>query len=100
MNRIEHLLVCLSEECSEVIKLVDKSLRFGVESDYFGDLRGTNKQEIIKELNDIEGILELLKDNGIDLRPNGLDKEEIEKKKTKVLKYIEYAKSTGTLRED
>ena len=102
MNKIEHLLVCLSEECSEVIKLVDKSLRFGIESDYLGDLKGTNKQEIIKELNDIQSVIELLNDNGIDLQPNSLDEQEIaiEKKKTKVLRYMEYAKSIGTLRED
>ena len=29
MSEVEHLLVCLSEECAEIQKAVSKTLRFG-----------------------------------------------------------------------
>jgi hypothetical protein len=45
MNRTEHLLVCLAEECGEVIQSVGKALRFGLDHGY-SDRTTTNAQDI------------------------------------------------------
>lgn len=35
MNKAEHLLTCLAEECAEIQQAVSKALRFGVETNRF-----------------------------------------------------------------
>ncbi len=64
MNRKEHLLVILSEECSEVIKEVSKALRFGLENGYPGQSK-TNQDNIEDELTDVFAVVEMLLDDGM-----------------------------------
>lgn len=91
----EHLLVCLTEECAEIIKVASKALRFGLEDGYPGETL-TNHQALHNEINDLKGVLELLKEHG--LFPDGyLDLNKITEKKNKVKKYMEYARNKGTL---
>lgn len=102
MNRTEHLLVCLAEEGGEVAQIAGrisqaahKALRFGIEDGYPGTER-TNRGDMVQEVNDLLGVLELMAEQGIQL--DGLfDRNAIEAKKAKVRKFMGYATERGCL---
>lgn len=95
MNKREHLLICLAEECAEVGQSVAKALRFGLkDSPPVGG--PTNEESIVQELNDILAIIELLIDDGCSFNNVG-DQTAIDTKKDKVMRFMEYAKERGTL---
>ena len=52
MNKTEHLLACLAEECAEVQHAVAKALRFGLDDGYPG-AASTNAQDIAREFADV-----------------------------------------------
>lgn len=63
----EYLLI-LAEECSEVIKVVTKTFRFGLESkNPHVPNSPTNKEELIQEIGDVMAMVELLKDSALQL---------------------------------
>lgn len=94
MNKIEHLLVCLGEECAEIQQAASKALRFGLDD---GAPSGTttNLEDIEKEFAELLGVVSLLKDEGI-INVDATDPR-IAEKKAKVLKYMEYAAQKGKL---
>lgn len=92
MNRTEHLLACLAEECAEVQQAVAKALRFGLDDGYTQD--GTNAGDIMKELDDLIGVAEMLRDEGV---LKGLTRAAVDAKKAKVLHWMKYAEERGTL---
>ena len=92
MDRIEHLLVCLAEECAEVQHAVAKALRFGLDDGYPG-AASTNAQGIARELCDVLALVEMLEDAGVLERPT--DTHAIERKKAKVMAFMEYAGQIG-----
>ena len=95
MNKIEHLLTCLAEECAEVIQRVTKANRFGLNEIEPGqDL--TNAQRITKELYDVDALWQMLQDEGA--LASGLDAIAIMQKKEKIRRYMEYAEQCGTLK--
>jgi len=97
MTKNEYLLSCLSEEASEVIKDVSKSLRFGMDSSYPGS-SVQNRDRIREELIDLIAVAEMLVEHGIidDFQdPESL--YEKEEKKEKVLKYLKISKSLGAV---
>lgn len=98
MNRLEHLLTILTEECGEVIQAGTKTLRFGLEEgrDVSALEYGNNVQRLRYELNDLIAMVEMLEAEGLDLSP---DYQSRLKKKTKVEKYLLYSKECGTLSE-
>ncbi|MBX3053593.1 MAG: hypothetical protein KF753_19100 [Caldilineaceae bacterium] len=91
MNTTEHLLVCLAEECAEVQQAVAKALRFGLQ----GGINTTNAEEIAREVSDLMAVLQLLEGRGIIEQSHNV--EAIEQKKSRVVKYMEHAKTKGTL---
>lgn len=91
----QYLLACLAEECAEIIQSVNKALRFGLDN-HHPDREETNLQEITKELQDLLGVAELLTEHGVDLS-NIADRNSIDNKKEKVMKYIDYSRKRGTL---
>lgn len=93
MNRTEHLLVKLTEECSEVIKDVSKALIFGLD-DFEPNQDLKNSEKITNELADIIGVMEMLIEERVISPPK---KEAINAKKVKVEKYIKYATDLGAL---
>ena len=96
MNRIEHLLACLGEECGEVQQVVGKSLRFGI-YDCNPDFKLPNFELIQAEITDLIAVYELLCwEIGDD--PILLDLG-VAKKQQKVQKYMQYAIKAGVLDE-
>lgn len=89
MNKNEHLLVILMEECAEVAKETSKALRFGMYEVMPGQPR-TNRERIMAELNDLYAAIEML---GL----SQMDRDAVERKKDKVRKYMNYAEECGTL---
>ena len=97
MNTNEHLLVCLSEEATEVSQIVDKALRFGL--DYRNVLNPTgptNRERLIEELNDLQAVINMLINQGL-LPDNWWDAEKQKAKCEKVFKFMLYAREKGTL---
>ena len=82
MTTIEHLLVCLMEECAEVTKDASKALRFGLDNKYQGTFPA---ERLAEELDDLIGVREMLTDRGVTRRPS---LEAIAAKKQKVIKYM------------
>ncbi len=95
MNKTEHLLTCLAEECAEIQQAVTKSLRFGLDDGYPCKTKTTNAEDIAKECIDVIAIIEMLEDEGIIKKIGTI--QAIEQKKVKVKHYMEYAKERGTL---
>lgn len=99
MTAVEHLLTCLGEECAEVAQDVAKSLRFGLDDRNVLNPSGpTNRERIIKELNDLLACADLLVDFGV-LPANWQSADEQVLKKRKVAKFMNYAKEIGALEE-
>lgn len=98
MNTIEHLLTCLGEEGGEVTNAACKALRFGLDDEPpGGGLR--NHEYIVKEVNDLLGVVELLQEHGVGLTGIG-SREDIDAKKAKVHKFMKYAIERGTLKDN
>lgn len=95
MNKVDYLLVCLMEEAAEVQQLCAKSLRFGLE-DVRPDTATRNVDELWKEINDMYAILDMLKEQHVDL---ARDEIKINTKKQKVQHYMQYSKQAGKLDE-
>jgi hypothetical protein len=93
----EHLLACLSEECVEISKEAHKALRFGID-----DTNPTipnapsQRQQIVAELNDLLGVVELLVKAGI-LPENWSDQAKQLAKQEKVARFIAYARQRGAI---
>lgn len=88
------LLSCLAEECAEVQKEVSKILRFGFNGcNPFIENNETNIEKLILEIRDVLSIIELLQENNIIKNEDINNQELINKKKEKVLKYMEITKS-------
>lgn len=100
MNRKEHLLIILAEECAEVSKEVSKALRFGLDdcnpNVILEEANITNSERITKEIADITGILEMLYSEKIIERPMLYD---ILEKKKKIKSFLNYSKTVGTLND-
>ncbi|WP_347989459.1 hypothetical protein [Methylomonas sp. AM2-LC] len=97
MNRLEHLLFILSEECSEVAQRASKAARFSMDEVQPGqDL--TNEERIFEEMNDVLAIYEMI----VTERQGkcGLSRTKIEAKKQKVERFLNYSnKACGTLND-
>lgn len=92
MNRLEHLMTILTEECAEVQQAVTKTLRFGLEEGR--DIETTNVERIRAELNDLIAMVEMLEVEGLNLAPDHAARKA---KKEKVEKYLLYSSACGTL---
>lgn len=87
MDRQDHLLIILAEECAEVQQAATKALRFGL--DDFYKILPTNRQKISQELGDLFGVYEMLISEGILERPLEFS---ISQKKEKVEEFLLYSK--------
>ena len=94
MNRQQHLLIKLAEECNEVGKASNKAALFGLDDGYPHTTR-TNISDLHHELNDLFAIVEMLYPY-IEWKINP---EEVIIKKAKVEKWMKYAQKKGTMDE-
>jgi len=63
----EYLLICLMEECGEIIQAASKALRFGLDNNYPGTDR-TNVGDISKEFNDLYAVRIMLSREDVHIR--------------------------------
>lgn len=99
MNSTEHLLTCLAEEAGEVVQAVCKALRFGTaNTDTYSD-GTTNIEAIIRELNDLFAVVEMLRDEGV-LPTLILDGEDMDEKQRRVRDMMLIATIRGTLQPE
>jgi hypothetical protein len=87
LSEKEYLLACLSEECSEVIKVCNKILRFGMDTQHPKDSKTTNKTHLVYELNDLMSIVEMIVDRKI-IPTKWEDYKKRMEKSEKVLHYM------------
>jgi len=95
MNKTEHLISCLIEECAEIQKAATKSLRFGLDDHSPDEPALVNANRVAGECADLIAVIEMLEDLGI--IPIVRSPDAIQKKKDKIAKYMKYAKERGTM---
>jgi len=95
MNRTEHLLTIMSEECNEVAQRITKSLRFGLDETQ-KDQHFTNRDRIIHEFVDLMSVFSMLVDEENFEEPEDFEQRMVTKK-ANIEKYLEYSKQLGTL---
>lgn len=97
MNETEYLLSLVAEECAEVAQRAIKAQRFGAfELQEGQDLN--NAKRIIYELSDLLTVVKMLQERCV--LPSVLFDMETQftkAKREKIKKYMEYARSCGTL---
>lgn len=96
MNRTEHLLTILAEECNEVGQRVSKALRFGLNEVQPGQTR-QNTDRLLEEILDLFAVVEMLQEEGLIYIEPSIGTAAIDAKKAKVEKFLEYSKQCGTL---
>lgn len=99
MNETGHLLQKLQEECNEVGKEGSKCVLFGLDDRNALEVvtnpnYPTNRELLAQELDDLQGVIEMLRERGI---LPASDPARVAAKKVKVLKWMDYARSIGML---
>lgn len=96
MNRTEHLLECLSEECSEVGQRVSKALRFGL-NEVQRDQPLNNGERIVEELRDLFAVTLILIEEGLLPNFDFVEDVGVEAKRAKIERYMAIARQQGVL---
>lgn len=94
MDKKEHLLTCLAEECTEIAHCATKALRFGLDDSEPGK-DTTNAQRIRQELDDLSVIVQMICEEEMINPWHNVDA--MKAKREKVEKYMAYAIELGTL---
>jgi len=98
MNRTEHLLSILAEECAEVAQRASKAARFGLTEVQPGQPL-TNAERILEEMFDVFAMFEMLTEE--ECLPDICDGDDaraaMDAKKAKVEKFLAYSRECGTL---
>lgn len=96
MNKITYLLICLIEECAEVIHRACKAIRFGLEEVQPGQ-EWKNAYRLNDEMNDLAAVAEMLEEESVFFRPALVYRAG---KKKKVNKFMDYSRDLSILKED
>lgn len=96
MNKQQYLLIKLAEEASEVAQIALKTAQFGLHETYPGQPK-SNIDRVLAEVTDLLAILEML-DVELELKIS-IDREEVEKKMTKVRKYLAISRELGEVHD-
>lgn len=94
MTETQYLLNVVEEECCETGQRASKAIRFTPEEIQDGQ-ELTNAQRLVYEFNDILAAMEMLQERGVIQLV--IDREAIEKKKEKIIKYMNYSRSLGVV---
>lgn len=95
MNRTEHLLSCLSEECSEVSHRVSKALRFGLD-EIQENQKLSNRERIHYEVTDLLAVLVILSEERI-IDFTQIEHNAIYAKMRKIERWMKHAEENGSL---
>ena len=97
MDRREHLLTCLAEECTEVGQRVAKALRFGLDEIQAGQPL-TNRQRIAEEYRDLVAVANILVEEGIlAVHEMAVRQKDVEAKRGKIERFMEISRREGVL---
>lgn len=99
MNRKDHLLLLLMEECAEVQQACSKILRFGME-DSKTPIEPNNEEKLLNEIYDLLTVLDVIHEEVTSLV---LDQELYEishVKRKKIEKWIKYSKEKGKIHDN
>jgi len=97
MDRREHLLTCLAEECTEVGQRVAKALRFGLDEVQAGQTL-TNRQRIAEEYRDLVAVANILVEEGIlAVHEMAVRQKDVEAKRAKIERFMEISRREGVL---
>lgn len=97
MDRREHLLTCLAEECTEVGQRVAKALRFGLAEVQAGQTL-TNRQRIAEEYRDLVAVANILVEEGILAgHEMAVLQKDVDAKRTKIERFMEIGHREGVL---
>jgi hypothetical protein len=90
----------MAEECAEIIKAIDKALRFGLDNHYPNDDREVaNREWILDEINDFLGACNKAIHMGVLIVNNPLkDESQINQKVKKIEWFMNYSRKLGTLK--
>ena len=97
MNRVEHLLVCIMEECAELQQAASKALRFGLDGCRRDFMSQTNADDICKEYADLQAVLQMLEKEVPDQIDLLMFDSSIGARKTEVESYFVISRNCGTL---
>jgi NTP pyrophosphatase (non-canonical NTP hydrolase) len=92
MNRTEHLLTCLAEECAEVAQRVSKALRFGLTEVQPGQGKD-NAERIAEELGDLYAVALILADENV----IPLAEAPLTAKREKIERFMSISREQGAL---
>ena len=99
INKQQHLLACLAEECAEVIVEVNKGLRFGLGDHHPSDPSKNNAQRIAHEMQHVIAVYEMLVvDNGLPSNWSHVNRR-IDKQE-RVTRFMAYAREEGKLSDE
>lgn len=102
MNALAFLTLYLSEEAGEILQVIGKINRFGLESSRPGSEK-TNRQLLVEELNDFQAGIELLKEYLDENNRGGLpglgDRDFIEKRKDKFQHFAQISIQHGFVKD-
>lgn len=63
MEKINEILNILQEECAEVIQVISKCRRFGIDNSHKDGI--TQRQKLTQEIGDVSAMISLLIDHGV-----------------------------------
>jgi hypothetical protein len=96
MDKTQHLLTILMEECAEVSQRASKALRFGLKEQQ-SELHPPNDERLTYEFADLLAVYRCLVDLGLLKTPSP---EDLEKKRMKLEEYTKYSQSLGIVDPD
>lgn len=93
MNRTDHLLVIVAEECAEVAQRATKALRFGLSEVQEGQPLN-NAERLMEEYADLVGVIEMLQAEG---HLPDVPRARVDFKKAGVERWLGHSKANGRL---
>ena len=92
MNKLEHLLLLLQEECAEVIHASSKAIRFGLEDGNPATPWKSNRVDLARELAHVRAAVEMIEEYGEPLTGHDA-RATIDSKKIAVQGYLNFRES-------